>query len=132
MAAIQASDGNINNNVIDVSLYQDAQELVAASEVMITDYSSIMFESAYKFNPVFLFAPDRIKYIKEERDLLIDYESLPFDISESNDELIKCISDFNEDLYKKKVKKFLDSYGVHEDGHASERIVDAIVKYFNK
>lgn len=128
MAAIQASDGNINNNVIDVSLYQDAQELVAASEVMITDYSSIMFESAYKFNPVFLFAPDRIKYIKEERDLLIDYESLPFDISESNDELIKCISDFNEDLYKKKVKKFLDSYGVHEDGHASERAAQFILK----
>ena len=66
--------------------------------------------------------------ILTSRDLLIDYESLPFDISESNDELIKCISDFNEDLYKKKVKKFLDSYGVHEDGHASERAAQFILK----
>ena len=115
-------------HIMNVGNYPNSEELVAVSDVLITDYSSIMFEQAYRELPVFLYAPDRWKYIDVERGLLIDYEKLPFPIAESNGELHQCIKSFEQKTYEKKVIDFLDFYGVHEDGHASERAAKFIIK----
>ncbi len=114
--------------VIDVSNYEDSQELVASSEVVISDFSSIVFEPAYVLKPVFLFAPDKNLYEQKNFELLIDYSSLPFPISTTNEELSTQIKNFDESDYKCRVKSFLDKYDVHEDGHASERSAEFIVK----
>ena len=113
--------------IIDVSNYCDSQELVAASDITISDYSSIMFEPAFAHKPVFLFAPDRNQYVNRERELLIEYESLPFTIAETNEELEHDIANFAPEGYKKRVENFLSKYGVHEDGHASERAARFII-----
>lgn len=107
--------------VIDVSRYSDSEELVAASDILISDYSSIMFEPAFVRKPVFLFATDKKEYIGKEYDFLIEYDELPFAISQTNDELIQCIEQFEEDEYVHRVDVFMDRYNVHEDGFASER-----------
>ena len=112
--------------VVNMTDYPDSQELVAASEVLITDYSSIMFEPAFVKKPVFLFATDKKEYINGERELLIDYDRLPFPIAESNEELMLRIQDFNRQEYEENVTKFLEKYDVHEDGHASERAAEFI------
>lgn len=117
-----------HDSCIDVSAYPDSQELVAASDIVITDYSSIMFEPAFVKKPVFLYAPDRKDYINGERWLLIEYDSLPFPIAETNEELKQNIIDFDYEKYVTDVDVFLDAYGVHEDGHASERAADFILK----
>lgn len=116
-----------NESVIDVSDYPDSQELVAAMDIMITDYSSIMFEPAFVYKPVFLFAPDRKEYINHERRLLIDYGTLPFPIAESNDKLREVIENFDRQEYDGKLNEFFQKYGVHEDGHASERAAKFIL-----
>lgn len=107
--------------VIDVSRYGDGEEVTSACDILISDYSSIMFEPAFVKKPVFLFATDKKEYIDKEYDLLIAYDTLPFPIAESNDELIKNIECFVQADYEKAVDCFMDQYGVHEDGHASER-----------
>lgn len=107
--------------VIDGSDYLDSQELVAACDIMITDYSSIMFEPAFVHKPVFLYAPDRGQYIDGERGLLIPYDELPFPIAETNEKLSENIINFNKEQYEKDIDEFFDKYGVHEDGHASDR-----------
>lgn len=107
--------------VIDAGDYPDSQELVAAADVMITDYSSIMFEPAFVRKPVFLYAPDRKEYINGERKLLIEYDTLPFPIAETSEELALNIENFDREQYVKRVDKFMEQYGVREDGHASER-----------
>lgn len=107
--------------VIDASRYDDGQEIAAACDIMISDYSSIMFEPAFVHKPVFLFATDMDEYISEERDLLVDYNTLPFPKAKSNEKLAQCILEFDEQNYKNDVINFLEKYGVHEDGHASER-----------
>lgn len=112
--------------VIDASRYDDGQEIAAACDVMISDYSSIMFEPAFVHKPVFLFATDRDEYTGEERDLLIDYDTLPFPKAVYNEELAQCIMKFNEQNYKESVKDFLHKYGVNEDGHASQRAAEFI------
>ena len=118
--------------VIDVSNYDDGEELVAASDLMLSDYSSIMFEPAYVFKPVFLYAPDKDKYLNKDRDFLLDYDSLPFPISKTNKELSNQILNFDENNYKSKVQNFFDKYDIREDGHASERAAKFILDLLSK
>ena len=112
--------------VFDVSTYMDSEELVSAFDIVVSDYSSIMFEPAFIRKPVLLYAPDLDDYLENEYDLLFDYRDLPFDMAETMEELCGNIMKFDEDAYVNRVDAFLDRYGVHEDGHASERAVDFI------
>lgn len=117
----------LNQNVIMVSDYPDSQELMAAANILITDYSSLMFEPAYVGKKVFLFAPDRDEYIEKERTLIFDYDALPFPIAEKNDELVDVIRSFDEFQYQSQLSSFLKKYEVNEDGHASERAADIVL-----
>ncbi len=116
--------------VIDVSLYGDSQELVSASDILISDFSSILFEASFVNKPVFLFATDLEDYLLNEYDLLIGYHELPFPVAESNEELERNILGFQGEEYEERVTAFLEHYGVHEDGHASERAAQFIVDTF--
>ena len=107
--------------VLDVSAYPDPEELVAASDILISDYSSILFEPAYVGRPVFLYAPDHREYQAKDRELLLDYYSLPFPLTENNEQLKEAIHNFDEDRYQREVKVFLERHQIHEDGKASER-----------
>lgn len=112
--------------VINSGDYEDSEELSSACDIMISDYSSIMFEPAFVRKPVFLFAVDRKEYIDKEYDLLIEYDTLPFPIAESNDELIQKIERFDQEEYERRLQDFMDKYGIQEDGHASERAASLI------
>lgn len=112
--------------VVNLSGHEDGEETVAACDILVSDYSSIMFEPAFVNKPVFLFATDKRDYIDKEYDLLIDYDSLPFPIAESNENLIKNIQCFKKAEYETKLTDFMNKYGVREDGHASERAAKVI------
>ena len=114
--------------VRDVSHYDEGEELVAAADVMVSDYSSIIFESAFLYRPVFLYAPDKARYVREERGFLLDYDHLPFPTSATNEELCASILQFDEETYKTTLRAFFEHYGVHEDGHACERAAAFIMK----
>jgi len=118
--------------VIDACNYEDGEELVAACDIMISDYSSIMFEPAFVKKPVFLFATDKKDYIDKEYDLLIDYDTLPFPLAESNEEMVGNIMSFERQEYEKRLDAFLGKFGVSEDGHASERAAKFILEMINK
>lgn len=118
-------------NIINAGNYAEGVALVAAADVMITDYSSIMFESAYINQPVFLYSPDLNVFIEQERGFLLDYYTLPFPIANSDYELKKCIMEFDRQKYEESVKTFLLKYGVKEDGHASERAAGFIMSLLN-
>lgn len=116
------------SHVVDVSAYPDSEELASACDIMISDYSSIMFEPAFVKKPVFLFATDKAEYIDHEYDLLLDYNELPFPIAETNEDLVHCITGFDQGAYESRVTAFLEQYGVREDGHASERAAEFILQ----
>ena len=107
--------------VVDVSNYYDSEELVAVSDALVTDYSSIMFEPAFVKKPVFLLATDKDEYLRKESGFLIDYNTLPFPVAESNEQLAKNIQEFDQGKYEQRLDAFFEEYGVHEDGHAGER-----------
>ena len=116
-----------NKQIINASDYDDMQELLFASDVLISDYSSVISEFAITGKPVFLYAED-IKEYAIDRDFYTDYYSLPFPIADSNEILFNNIRIFDENGYQKAVKMFLDKVGMKEPGTAAKQIVDILEK----
>lgn len=119
------------NRVIDVSRYPDMNELIAASDILITDYSSSVFESIIINQTVFLYMEDKEEYIKDRGDLLFDINELPFPAAHDMDELEKQIGMFDAEAYERNVNEFKKKLGMFEDGRASARVVDFIENKLN-
>lgn len=112
-------------NIIDVSTYSDIQELLTAADVVISDYSSCMFDFMLTRRPAFIYATD-MKDFDTERGFYYPLKSTPFSIAEDNEELMKNIRNFDFDSYHEKVENFLKEKGCMEDGMASKRVVELI------
>ena len=92
-------------NVLNVSTYSDMQELLFASDVMITDFTSAMFEFAIMDKPCFLYASDLEEYMKERG--LITLDEVPFPKTDSNEELEEIILSYEKEAYLAKVHEFM-------------------------
>ena len=116
-----------SDNVINVSFYEDTQELLCAVDVLITDYSSIMFDMLFLNRPVFLYASD-IKDYTKDRNFNFQFMDLPFLLAENEVELRQNIKNFNKTIYIKKLNKFKDSLGLVENEQASINLAKKILK----
>ena len=112
-------------NIINVTTYPDMQELLCAADILITDYSSCMWDFSLMYKPCFIYATDIDQY-KQERDFYTPMSEWPFPIATDTDELISNIVNFNEKEYIEKVKKHHQALGSYEDGHACERVCKLI------
>lgn len=117
-----------SDKILDVTSYDDIQELLIISDVLITDYSSVMFDFSYMKRPIFLYANDIEDYLKQERDLFFRPDELPFPLAETDEELRDSILNFDEQQYREDVERFHEQCGVMEDGKASERIARLIME----
>ena len=115
--------------ILNLTYYSDVQEILLAADVLITDYSSIMFDMGYANKKVFLFAPDVEGYMADERSFYIDMKDLPFAVCKSQKELEEEILAHDEQEYVSKVKSFNRNFAVREDGGASARVADLISSY---
>lgn len=115
------------NNVINASEYDDIQELIIACDLLITDYSSTMFEAMIANKPVILYANDISDY-NEERGMYFNFNELPFPLSENNKELDSIIENFNEKEIDDNYLLFKEKIGLHENGHASEEVCKRILE----
>jgi CDP-glycerol glycerophosphotransferase len=111
--------------VINAFDYNDIQELMLVTDIGITDYSSWIFDYMLTGKPGFIFAPDLERYT-DARGFYYPIETTPFPIAEDTDALIEKMRSFDEPLYRKNVDAFLKEKGCMDDGHAAERIVDAL------
>ena len=114
-----------DDNVVDVTDYDDVQELLAIADVMISDYSSCIFDYLLTKRPAFIYATDIAEY-EAERGLYYSLYETPFAITKDNNELLRAITEYDETQYIEKVESFLREKGSIEDGKASERIVNFI------
>lgn len=114
-----------NSNIINASHYYDMQELLIASDILITDYSGIMFEYMHTGKPVFLFATDIEEY-KEERGFYFDIYKLPFTLAKNNEELIININKFDKKVYDKSINDLMNLLGIINEFGASKKIVNRI------
>ena len=120
-------DHNFGDKSIDGSTYPDINELIIASEMLITDYSSCMFDALEIGRKVVLYTPD-IKEYFDERGTYFDFSELPMTKAENNTELVEAIISFDEDEFFRETKVFMDSCGSFNDGTASKKITEIIKK----
>lgn len=112
-------------NVFNASFYPDMQELLVAADILITDYSSSMFDFMLTKKPCFIYASD-IKDYCDDRGFYFELDKLPFIVSKSMDEMVKNIDMFDSDVYFKELDKFLKEQGCIDNGTASKQVVDWI------
>ena len=106
-----------SDKYINVSSYPDMQELLYITDVLVTDYSSSMFDFMYLKRPVIMYVPDRDTY---NRGFYLDIDILPFVVINNNSEIERKLSDFDLGVYQKKVSQFISDIGSVENGHATE------------
>lgn len=109
-------------NVLDATDYDDIQELLYIADMVISDYSSLIFDFAMTLRPCLLYVPDLVEYTSKDRALYFNIKELPFPISLNNKELFEQIENLNLEEYKKNVNTFLASIGSYETGNACEKI----------
>ena len=114
-----------SDKVMDVTNYPDMQDLLLISDVLISDYSSAMFDFNLMHRPVFLFTKD-IEAYQKMRGLKDWYFKVPFPFCHNNDELVSAIANYNEQEYRQKCAEFDKFYGNLETGTASQQIVDRL------
>jgi len=106
---------------VDVTEYPDMQELLAAADVVLTDYSSAIFDFVLTNRPGFLLVEDYEAY-RDLRGLYYPPEQTPFPVAYTQQELLTQIERFDEEEYKMKTEQFLREKGSVEDGKASLRV----------
>ena len=111
--------------VIDASDHPDIHELMLVSDVLVTDYSSAIFEFSLLGRPMAFYAPDHDDYM-DERGFYFDYRTgVPGPVFENTADLARWLRAGQFDLDR--VERFrAESFEV-ADGHASERFVDRVV-----
>ena len=120
-----SSDITCNGDYIDCSDYKNEQELLLISDILITDYSSIMIEFGLLSKPVIFFAHDLDNYLSNERGFYLDYKKdLPGPIVYSTDELISAI---DNGVDTSKLDSFIKMEAGAVDGNSSKRIVDFVL-----
>ena len=107
--------------IFDVSAYADMQELLCAADVLITDYSSSVWDFSFTGKPCFLYATD-LEHYRKERNFHTPICEWPFPLAETNDELAKNILHFDEEMYAQDVREHHERLGSYETGHACEAV----------
>ena len=114
----------VKEGIVNVTLYPDIQDLLYAADVLVTDYSSTMFDFMLSMKPVILYTPDKETY---NRGFYFDIDELPFIIANNNAELLKALQNFESNEYVRKVNQFLERIGNAETGHATESAYQLLV-----
>lgn len=111
--------------LIDVSDYPEVNELLLVADVLVTDYSSLIFEFALLGRPMAYFAPD-VQAYEDERGFYFDYRAnMPGPVFETTESLAAYLraGDFDIDAVRRFAAEWFDVF----DGRASERFMDEVV-----
>ena len=118
----------LNDNILDVTGYPDMQELIIATDMFITDYSSAIFDFSLLSRPAFIYASDYAIYEESERGLYFELNELPFPITHDTKDLLDAICNFDKICYREKLKSFFDRVGMYESGCAAETVARLIME----
>jgi CDP-glycerol glycerophosphotransferase len=114
-------------NVIDVCDYPDMQELLCGADVLITDYSSCVWDYSFLKRPCFLFVPDKEEYTANT-GFYVSVEEWPFMRADTMEELVDNMRNYDEDLAKKEIDNHLQALGSYESGECCKVIGERLTK----
>jgi CDP-glycerol glycerophosphotransferase len=124
---LDAHNSKTANGAIDVTEYPDITELYLAADVLITDYSSVMFDFAVTGKPMIFLTPDIEKYISD-RGFYFDFVAeAPGPICHTTAEVIDALENINDvaKKYSLAYKAWQAKFTPLEDGKATDRVIAA-------
>jgi len=101
------------NNIIDVS-DEDTQELLCVVDLLITDYSSIMFDFMITRKPIISYIFDIEQYLIENGELYFSFRELGTIVVDNPDELVSSIFNLDSLLVDYDVLKFNTVFSCNE------------------
>ncbi|MFD4905888.1 CDP-glycerol glycerophosphotransferase family protein [Kitasatospora purpeofusca] len=129
---------------IDCADYPDVQELLLIADVLVTDYSSILFDFAVTGRPVLFFTYDLAHYRDGLRGFAFDFEAqAPGPLLDDSAGLVTALraladggdgddgGDGGDGLpagYAERYRRFRDTHCVLDDGAAARRVVDRMLE----
>lgn len=114
-------------DVIDVMDYPDMQELLCAADILITDYSSCVWDYAFLKRPCFLFVPDKEAYTADT-GFYVSLDEWPFAQAEDMEGLADNISSYDSEQAEQAVNAHLKQLGSYETGSCCDRVAERIMK----
>jgi CDP-glycerol glycerophosphotransferase len=110
----------------DVTTYPDISELLLVADVLVTDYSSVMFDFAATGRPMVFYAYDLPKYTAK-RGLYVDLpEIAPGPVLSTSTEVIEALRSIDEvaQAHADRYDTFRATFAPRDDGKATARVVD--------
>lgn len=116
--------GQWKNEILDLSQEAEINDYLPAADVIVTDYSSLIFEAAILQIPMLFYAFDLEEYEKE-RGFYYDYEEfVPGKIVTKFSDLVEAIQ--KRDFEEQKIEGFRKRFFDHWDGKSTQRVVQLI------
>ena len=114
--------------VRDVSSYGDINDLYIASDILVTDYSSVFFDYSNLVRPIIFYMYDLEHYANEMRGFYLSLDELPGPIVKTEDALIAEIKAADGWKPDNKYMEFKERFNPYEDGNSSKRVLARIIK----
>lgn len=115
----------LKQRVYNLSFEQDTNQLLLVADVLVTDYSSIVFEYCILGKPVLFYAYDYKDFKDEDRGFYVDYEEfVPGEIVYSQEELAKKLAEDDYDLTK--LRAFVKEQYRYTDGQSTKRLLQTV------
>jgi CDP-glycerol glycerophosphotransferase len=128
-----AHSAKVIGGAVDVTNYKNVAELYLAADVLVTDYSSSMFDFSVTGKPMIFLAPDFDDYVAK-RGFYFDFEQLaPGPILREPSFLRKALESIDSQKveYAQRYVAWQMKFNKLEDGFASKRVVDATLTAFH-
>ncbi len=113
--------------ILQAGDYPDMQELLCAADMLITDYSSAVWDYSFLYRPCFLYVPDLQEYL-DKTGFYTDIHKWPFAMAENQADLEKQIADYDEKTARENIRRHHREMGNCESGHACERVTERILE----
>lgn len=111
--------------VRDATDYPDMQDLLYTADMLISDYSSCIWDYSFTYRPCFLYCYDLKEYY-QEKSFDLPIEKWRFPIAETMDELLLKIDAYEPEAFRRQMELHQQDMGSLEDGHATERVLARI------
>ncbi|MFG2249992.1 CDP-glycerol glycerophosphotransferase family protein [Spirillospora sp. NPDC048823] len=124
---VAGTDGSF---AVDVSRYPDIAELYLISDILITDYSSVMFDFAVTGRPQLFFTYDLEQYRDRLRGFYFDLEAeAPGPLCRTSAEVIEAVRAAGTAMptHSDRYEAFRSKFCAWDDGHAAARVVDRML-----
>ncbi len=125
----------VDGGVIDASAHPDVNDVILAADLLVTDYSSVMFDAAVARVPTICFVPDLAQYRDRERGFTFDFDALaPGPLLTERSAVVACAQELAAHgtaapwLLENAAtaERFRDTFAPHDDGGAAARVVAAL------